>query len=338
MTEQPTDIESRDPQPGQSFWSRAIVKWTITALLGTLFVLAFLTYLATDLVSNKLLDPQLYTNALEENYIYNRVYTDLLADPALEEKTAQLLGNVGLEDLADGLYSLAVSTLYLVLPPETIQTATEGVIVEVTSYLKGETDQLEPRLDLSSDLDEETLEERISGVLQVLLAELIVQSVPVGQEAGSAPDVEALADYAQALSQGEFPDVPASALASSLEGLTEAERAQVVDALLSPVEGEISPFTRLQVEAAVAVNDMPSALAVASRFLLQAQVSEAAAQLADDFANSETYDALAATAIYLEESEDEVSGRLGAVRDLVSVLDRRLIPLAILVMAITRRG
>jgi hypothetical protein len=46
------------------------VKWTITLLLGALFVLAFLTYLATDLVSNQLLNPQLYTNALEENLIY----------------------------------------------------------------------------------------------------------------------------------------------------------------------------------------------------------------------------------------------------------------------------
>jgi hypothetical protein len=297
MTEQPTDIESRDSQPSQSFWSRPTVKWTITLLLGALFVLAFLTYLATDLVSNKLLDPQLYTNALEENHIYHRVYTDLLADPDMEELAAQLLGNIGLEDLADSVYSLAVSTLYLVLPPDTIQTATEGVIVKVTSYLKGDTDQLESRLDLSSDLDEEALAERITVALQVMITELIVQSVPSGGATSSAPDVEALSDYAQALSRGELPDIPAGALASSLEGLTEAEREEVVDALLGPVEDEISPFMRLQVEAAVAANDMPSALTTASRFLLQDQVSEAAAQLADEFASAETYDALAATAI-----------------------------------------
>ena len=57
--------------------------------------------------------------------------------------------------------------------------------------------------------------------------------------------------------------------------------------------------------------------------------------MADDFTNSETYDALAATAIYLEETEEEVIGRLNAVRDFVSVLDRRLIPLTILVMAVS---
>jgi hypothetical protein len=168
-----------------------------------------------------------------------------------------------------------------------------------------------------------------------MITELIVQSVPSGGATSSAPDVEALSDYAQALSRGELPDIPAGALASSLEGLTEAEREEVVDALLSPVEDEISPFMRLQVEAAVAANDMPSALTTASRFLLQDQVSEAAAQLADEFASAETYDALAATAIYLEETEEDVFDRLDAVRDFVSVLDRRLIPLAILVMAIT---
>ena len=44
-----------------------------------------------------------------------QMYTELLADPALVEATARLLGNVGLEDLADGTYSFAVSTLYLVV-------------------------------------------------------------------------------------------------------------------------------------------------------------------------------------------------------------------------------
>ena len=169
MVEQQQDTNSPESEANPSFWSRPVVKWTFTVLLGALFVLAFLTYLATDLVSNKLLDPQLYTDALEENHIYNRVYTELLADPALVEVTTRLLGNVGLEGMADSVYSLAVSTLYLVVPPDTIQTATEGVIVDVTSYLKGETEQLEPWLDVSSRLDEETLEERISVVLQVLL-------------------------------------------------------------------------------------------------------------------------------------------------------------------------
>ncbi len=121
--------------------------------MGLIFVLAFSAYLAIDLVSDKLLNPQLYTEVLTENHIYHRVYTELLADPALEEATAKLLGNVKLEGLSAGLYSLTTSTLYLVLPPETIQTAVEGVITDLTSYLKGETERLEPRLTQSRGCD-----------------------------------------------------------------------------------------------------------------------------------------------------------------------------------------
>ena len=57
-----------------------------TVLLAALFVVAFLIYLATTFVTDTLLDPQLYTDALEGNDIYNRIYTELLADPALEAR------------------------------------------------------------------------------------------------------------------------------------------------------------------------------------------------------------------------------------------------------------
>jgi hypothetical protein len=60
------------------------------------------------LVSNTLLDLQMYTEILEENDIYNRVYTELLADPDLEETTTTLLGGVNPEQLSSEMYSLAV--------------------------------------------------------------------------------------------------------------------------------------------------------------------------------------------------------------------------------------
>jgi len=317
-----------------SFWSSPGVKWATTVFLGVVFILAFLTYLAIDLVSDKLLNPQLYTEVLAENHIYHRVYTELLADPALEEATAKLLGNVKLEGLSAGLYSLATSTLYLVLPPEMIQTAVEGVITDLTSYLKGETERLEPRLTLSPALQEELLEERIIGALETVLAQRLASSDAAGQEAGAEVDLEALAAYAQDLSQGELADIPASTLASSPGQLSDRGRAEVADVLLGPVKGEVSPLTRLQVVAALAADDLPGAAAIAMRALLREQVSEAAAQLADDFASSEALDPLVAAAMYLEETKADIIARLNAVRDLVSYLDRRLIPLTVLIMAL----
>jgi hypothetical protein len=54
-----------------------------TIILGIVFVLALIVLLAADWFSHGLLDPELYTNALEEEDIYNRIYTELLADPAI---------------------------------------------------------------------------------------------------------------------------------------------------------------------------------------------------------------------------------------------------------------
>ena len=71
-----------------SFWSRSSTRWVATVILGIVFVLALIVLLAADLVSHELLAPELYTNALEEEDIYNRIYTELLADPAMVQASA----------------------------------------------------------------------------------------------------------------------------------------------------------------------------------------------------------------------------------------------------------
>ena len=58
-----------DKVQGSSFWSRPAVRWTATVLLGLIVIAAFVVLLAADLVSRDLLDPVLYTNALEEEDI-----------------------------------------------------------------------------------------------------------------------------------------------------------------------------------------------------------------------------------------------------------------------------
>jgi hypothetical protein len=96
-----------------SFWSRASVRWTATVLLGIIFVLALVVFQVAELVSRDLLDPDLYTNALEEEDIYNRIYTELLADPAMVKATSLMLGNLNLDP------SLANSFLISPLPLST---------------------------------------------------------------------------------------------------------------------------------------------------------------------------------------------------------------------------
>ncbi|MFN2137524.1 MAG: hypothetical protein ACK2UK_16300, partial [Candidatus Promineifilaceae bacterium] len=58
-----------------------------TILLGALFVLLFVVFVLGVVVDRDLLSPQLYTQALSENQVYERLYTEVLADivPRLEK-------------------------------------------------------------------------------------------------------------------------------------------------------------------------------------------------------------------------------------------------------------
>jgi hypothetical protein len=134
-----------------SFWSRPATKWVITVILGIVFLLALVVFLVANLVSDILLDPEIYNSALEETGVYDRIYTELLADPALEEAISMFLGNLNMDPgLADNILTFTTSTLYLVLPPDTIQTAVEGAIYGMTAYLRGDTEELQTRLDLTA--------------------------------------------------------------------------------------------------------------------------------------------------------------------------------------------
>ena len=322
-------------EENKTFWSKAAVKWTVSAFLALVFILAFLTYLAIDLVSNTLLDPQMYTKILEENDIYNRVYTELLADPELEDATTTLLGGVKLQQLSPEVYSLEVSTLRLVLPPETIRAVTEGTIIKLTSYIKGETERLEPRLDFSELSQRELMEERITSALETLLARLISSAAGNTQMTQSALDVDALASMADALSQGDLAAVPGTTLASLPNQVTNNNRTRLAGVLLGRLKSRTSPRAQLQVEGALAANDLPSALAITLRESMQKRVSAATARLANRFVNSEEFNVLVTAATYLQETEQRVIDRLNAARDAVTFLGNRLIPLTILLMAIS---
>jgi hypothetical protein len=80
-----------------SFWSKPSVEWALTLLLSVIFFMAFGVYLIANFINDDLLNPALYTQTLTENDIYDRVYTELLADPALQDTTKLLLGNVNID-------------------------------------------------------------------------------------------------------------------------------------------------------------------------------------------------------------------------------------------------
>ena len=130
----------------------------LTVVLGIVFFLSFLAFLAGFVVRRHLLDPNLYAQALAETNVYERVYTDLLADPAVQQQLAEVTG-INIDLIVGEAYAQVVSALYLILPPAEMQAGTEQFFDRLTAYLKGETPELDGDLNLGQALTPEVLAE-----------------------------------------------------------------------------------------------------------------------------------------------------------------------------------
>ncbi len=328
-----------DNQANKLFWSKPVVRWSGTVLLGLVFVLSYLIYMAADLVSNDLLDPALYISALDENDFYKRIYAELLADPALQEVDALIAGSVEFgPEMSTSPVSLATSTLGLVLPPSTVKGLVEEAITRLTDYLSGETDRLEPRLDISSQLKEGTAADAIMARLQAELPELIAQDDAVAADSAATAEENRLADYAQGLADGVLGALPADVASARTDQLSEEERGRLANALLGSGADSAPATIRAQMDTALAANDMSSAIALATSTILRPRVENAVSELKDKIKGSGVDDAVISLALTLEETEENVLGKLNTIRDLMFILNQRIIPVTFVVMALALIG
>lgn len=318
-----------------SFWSRASVRWTATVLLGIIFVSALVIFQVAELVSRDLLDPDLYTNALEEEDIYNRIYTELLADPALVKATELMLGNLNLDpSLANSVLNFTTSTLYLVVPPETIQSAVEGIINNVTAYFRGDTDELQPNLSFQG-ANSDVLADRIMDGALAFIGELAAEQYKEQTTSATELDLDLIELYLAELGGGQITPVPANLASVSLEELSPEELAALQTAIVKPVEETISDSSLLQIEIALRSNDLPSALIMASRELIRVRVDEAAGELASLLAGSEALNTVTSIARVLGRSTAEIVDRINSIRSLMITLDSVVIPLALIIMVLS---
>jgi hypothetical protein len=331
-----TDQEHIDTQGEQMAWRRRPpVKWSITILLGLLFLLVTGVYLLADLVSNDLLDPQLYTSALEEHRFYERIYTDLLADPAVTETTAAWLGSLDVDPtLADDLTSFATAVLRMVLPPSTMRDATESAIDATTAYFRGDTEELQPRLSPLATVEAEELADAIADRATAFLAEQSAEALAAVERRTATLDQEVLAGYLAQLDSGRIAAIPEEIAAVSLDSLTEEERAELVGALLGPRADTTPEATQLQIQAALQVGDWQSALFMAARVRLQARVREAGVAFREALQDNQALDLVTETARVLSRAESEILSLINRVRGWMIFLDGTVRPFALLVMAL----
>jgi hypothetical protein len=325
----------KDDTVTPSFWSRSSVRWSATVILGIVFVLALVVFLTADLVSRDLLDPDLYNNALEEELFYDRIYAELLADPAMVEATALLLGNLGLDPaLSTKALSFTTSTLYLVLPPETIQSSVEGLMNVVTAYFRGDTDELQPNLSFEG-LDSDILADRILDGALAFIGEVAAEQAMGEQTGPSELDQELIGQYLSEISDGQITAFPADLANIDLTELSAEELALLQATIVGPIEDTISDSFLRQIEFALRSNDLPGALIAASREVLRTQVDEAAGELATALQGSEELNAVRSAAMALGRSTTELIDTINNVRALMITLDSTIIPLAFIVMLLS---
>ena len=167
-------------------------------LLG-LAVFAGLLYLLLLVnITERLQDPEIYRTAFTETDAYNRIYDEVLIDEAVQEQTADLLGEVDLKAQD------AVRVLREVIPPSYLQAQTEANIDRVSAFLSHDMERLNLYLELRDPLDR--VETMVFDQAEQVMAELEIEEAPIAVKECTTENLLNLTDEFAGLSKGKLPE------------------------------------------------------------------------------------------------------------------------------------
>ncbi|WP_245979246.1 hypothetical protein [Streptomyces diacarni] len=226
----------------------------LTAVLAVLCV----TVLATvSTLRTTALDRGYYQQVLDDERAYDRLYDEVLVDPEAQPVTRSLLARLPVPE------SVVTANLKTVLPPATVRELTDEQIAAVTAYLRGETDTLAVSVDLTPVLA------NLDKLAELYLSGLVSQAQ--GREKADFPaavkSVEAaLEDVAAGRRPADLPTVE----------LSDSAVKDVGELLLSAVPKGERAALRPQIEAALGVGDVATALAAAGPHLVGGRAGDGA--------------------------------------------------------------
>ncbi|MEU6124726.1 PI-PLC domain-containing protein [Streptomyces sp. NPDC047123] len=233
-------------------WLRPVA-WGVLALSTLVLVLAGC---ARATVVNRVF----YQSVLDEQDAYERLYDEVLVDPATARVTRDLLGRLPVPE------AQVTANLKNVLPPATLRTLVDEQIGHAVAYLRGK----EPRLSVSVDV--RPVLTNIGSFAEIYLGDLVASA-----QGRRAPDFAAftreLTTALDDISRGRRPE--------NLPELRLDEDAarQAADWLMEPVPEDRRAALRPQVEAALGTGDVASALADVGPYALGGRTSGAASDL-----------------------------------------------------------
>ena len=254
-----------------------------TVVLGIVFVLAFVGFVLGIVVRRDLLSPDLYVQAFSENAAYERVYTDVFADPLVQEQFKAATG-LQIDLLSEELYAQIVGALYLIMPPPQLKASAEQFLGNLTGYLKGDVPELEENLQLGSALTPDVLAERLVTAGTAVASGAVDLATPFIQNKTETLIETELVAYLDEFNNGRLIPIPQRLLRTTVSGITTARAEELTNLMLGPAAATTSEETKLQMEAALADDDLPTAISLAINerltLLVTARLAVAEPQLA----------------------------------------------------------
>jgi hypothetical protein len=124
-----------------------IARSVAATVLGIIIFVSFLSFLLVNHFTGKLLDSSFYTQVLNEQDAYSRIYDEVLLDDQVRASTRQLT-----DDLQIMTHEELVELARDIAPPEYLHDQVEENIQQLTGYMRGEDDVLELYLELGPPL------------------------------------------------------------------------------------------------------------------------------------------------------------------------------------------
>ncbi len=302
-----------------------------TVILGIVFVLTFITFVLGVVVQRDLLSPDLYIEAFTENSAYERVYTEVFADPLVQEQFKQATG-IQFDLLTEELYAQIVGILYIIVPPAELQAGAENFLGNLTGYLKGDFPELEENLNLGAALTPEVLADRVVTAGTAVASGAVDLATPIVETKTEALIEEDLVAYLNEFNEGRLIPIPPRLLRTTVSGITTAGAEQLTTLMLGPAAATASDDTKLQMEAALAADDLPTAISLAINERLTLLVASRIAAAEPQLAQTEALIGISGAAQAIGQTRDDVVAGLNTARGYVTMLRTILIVLAVILL------
>ena len=303
-------------------------------VLGMVVFAGLIYYLVVVNFSQRLEDPEVYNVAISDTDAYNRIYDEVLVDPALKDQTGNLLGDLEFHEGTE-----AVEILKGVMPPAYLQEQTEDNIDRFTGFLRHDLEDLEISVDLKEPL------ERVEPVV-LKKANEIVDAVEIQEPASSGCSPEAMSKLAAALaepaawfSDGKFPSST-----PSLEVLTgECRRREfdrwfdllLDDPAMNSQASLLLDASRQEIRSPFVSGDTREFLKAVSLPLLTSSIEDSVADIRRELQRNDRFDVLGWLAGESEDlTRDDIEEQAEALRDVVSAANgtARIISLVMIIV------